>query len=89
MTDKIVNSIISNTSNVLLQNCKFRRRATLGASGVPKNLFIAFLFSDHDVGVQVLQDVGLIQALCCAVSADHKCPGVSTLVLRKVTHGDV
>jgi hypothetical protein len=36
-------------------------RATLGASVVPNKLFLAFLFSDPDVGVQFLKDVGLIQ----------------------------
>jgi hypothetical protein len=42
-------------------------RATLGASGVPNKLFIAFLFSDHDVGVQFWKDVGLITSnvVCC------------------------
>jgi hypothetical protein len=27
-------------------------RATLGANGAPNKLFIAFLYSDHDVGFQ-------------------------------------
>jgi hypothetical protein len=47
-------------------------RATLGAKGVPNKLFIAFLFSDHDVGVQFSKDVGLIPRVWCAVSADCK-----------------
>jgi hypothetical protein len=42
-------------------------RATLGADGVANKLFIAFLFSDPDVGVQLLKDMGLIQSsmVCC------------------------
>jgi len=34
--------------------------ATLGANGAPNTLFIAFLFSDHEVGVHLLKDVELI-----------------------------
>jgi len=39
----------------------------LGANGVPNNFFIAFLFSDHDVGVRVLKVMGLIPSsmVCC------------------------
>ena len=42
-------------------------RATLGANGVVNKLFLAFLFSDLDVGVQFLKDVGLIKScmVCC------------------------
>ena len=42
-------------------------RATLRATGVPNKLFLAFLFSDPDVGVQFLKDVGLIRSsmVCC------------------------
>ena len=42
-------------------------RATLGATGVPKKLFLAFLFSDPDVGVKFLKDAGLIRRsmVCC------------------------
>ena len=41
--------------------------ATLGAIGVPNKLFIAFLFSDHNVGVQFWKDLGLItrNMVCC------------------------
>ena len=41
-------------------------RATLGASDVPKKLFLAFLFRDPDVGV-LLEDVGLVRStmVCC------------------------
>jgi len=35
-------------------------RATLGASFVPNNLFLAFSFIAADVGIQFLKDVGLI-----------------------------
>jgi hypothetical protein len=35
---------------------------TLGANRVVNKLFIAFLFSDPDVGVQLLKDVGLIKS---------------------------
>jgi len=42
-------------------------QATLGATGAPNKLFIAFLFSDDDVGAQFLRDVGLIpnSMVCC------------------------
>ena len=33
-------------------------RSTPGANIVPSKLFLAFLFSDPDVGVQFLKDVG-------------------------------
>lgn len=36
------------------------RRVTLGAKVVPNNFFLAFLLSDHDVGIQFLNDVRLI-----------------------------
>jgi len=36
-------------------------RATLGTSDVRNKLFLAFLFSDLDVGVLFLRDVGLIR----------------------------
>lgn len=62
----------------------------MGANGVPNKLFIAVLFSDHDVGIQFfLWMLGWFQAVRWGVSADHKCPGVSALVLRTVTDGDV
>jgi len=37
-------------------------RATLGANSVVNKLFLAFLFSDPDVGVQFLKDIGLIRS---------------------------
>jgi hypothetical protein len=37
-------------------------RATLGASGVLSKLFLIFLFSDPDVGVNFLNDVGLFRS---------------------------
>jgi len=37
-------------------------RATIGANGVPNKLFLAFLFSDPNVDVQFLKDVGLIRS---------------------------
>ena len=42
-------------------------RATLGANVVPNKLFIIFLLSDHDAGVQFLKDMGLIpdSMVCC------------------------
>ena len=42
-------------------------RATLGANSVSNKLFLAFLFSDPDVGVQFLKNVALIRSsmLCC------------------------
>lgn len=36
-------------------------RTMLGATGVPKKLLIAFLFSDPDVGVRFLNEMGLIR----------------------------
>jgi len=42
-------------------------RATLGANGFANKLFLAFLFSNHAVGIQFLKDVGLIWSsmVCC------------------------
>ena len=42
-------------------------RTTMGPSGVPNKMFITFLFSDHDVGVQFLKFVGLYPSsmVCC------------------------
>ena len=42
-------------------------RATLGTNGVANKLFLAFLFSDPDVGVQFLKDAGLMisSIMCC------------------------
>jgi hypothetical protein len=41
-------------------------RAALDGVGVPNKLFFAFLFSNTDVGVQFLKDVGLIRsAMAC------------------------
>ena len=41
--------------------------AILGATGALNNLFIAFMFSDQNVGVQFLKDVRLIPSsrICC------------------------
>jgi len=64
-------------------------RATLGANSISNKLLLAFLFSDPDVGVQSLKDVTLIRRVWCAVSANHKCPGASILVVRTVTDDDV
>jgi hypothetical protein len=43
------------------------RRTTLGANDVPNKMFLAFLFSDPDVGVHFSKDVGLIRSsvVCC------------------------
>jgi hypothetical protein len=60
-------------------------RATLGANSVSNKLFLAFLFSNPDVRVQFLKYVALIRRVWCAVSADHKYPGASTLAVRTVT----
>jgi hypothetical protein len=40
--------------------------------GCPLNTTIAFLFSDPDVGVQFLKDVGLLEAAWCAVSVGRR-----------------
>jgi hypothetical protein len=39
----------------------------MGANSVPNKLLLAFLFSDPNVGVQFLKDVGLIRRskVCC------------------------
>jgi hypothetical protein len=51
--------------------CSTFGRATLGADSVANKLFIVFLFSDPDVGVQFLKNVGLIQSsmMCCKCSS--------------------
>jgi len=51
-------------------------RATLGADGVASKLFIAFLFSDPDVGIEFLKDVELIQSrmMCCKCGGGY-CSG--------------
>ena len=40
---------------------------TPGTNSVPNKLFLVFLFSEHDVGVQFLKNVGLIPStmVCC------------------------
>ena len=42
-------------------------QATLGANGAPNKLFILFLFTGDDFGVQFSKDVGLIPntMVCC------------------------
>ena len=65
-------------------------RATMGASGAPNKLFIVFLFRGDDVGVQFFLTMwDWIQREWCAVNADHKCPGASTLVFRSFNDGDI
>jgi hypothetical protein len=64
--------------------CPRHSGATLGASGVANKLFIAFLFSDPDFGVQFLKDVGLIEAVWRAVNAGHKFPGASILTCGRL-----
>jgi hypothetical protein len=60
--------------------------ATLAANGVANKLFIAFLFSNPSIGGPVfLKEVGLIPSSMVCLSADHKCPGASTLIVRTVT----
>jgi len=53
-------------SKLYVCSTKFRH-AKLGAKVVPNKLFLAFLFSDREVGVQFLKDVGLIRSsvVCC------------------------
>jgi len=36
-------------------------RASLGDDGKANKLFLTFLFSDEDLGIQVLKDVGLLR----------------------------
>jgi hypothetical protein len=38
------------------------RRDSLGFCGDANKLFMTFLFSDHDIGLQLLKDVGLIRS---------------------------
>ena len=61
----------------------------LAASGVFNKLSIAFLFGALDVGSSFGRMWGWFQALWWAVIADNKYLGVSTLVLKTVTDGDV
>ena len=53
--------------------------ATVGADGVANKLFIAFQFSDSDVGVQFLKDVGLIQSSMGSSASLQPCTGQSNL----------
>ena len=52
------------------------RRATLGAKGFANKLLLVALFSDPDVGVQVLKDVGLIPSnmVCCKCGSHISIP---------------
>jgi hypothetical protein len=52
----------------------------MGATGVPNKLLITFLFSDHDIDVQFLKDVGLIPSsmVCCKCGSQMSwCVGTS------------
>jgi hypothetical protein len=53
----------------------------MGANGVPNKLFIAFWFSEHDVGVQFLNDVGLIPSSMVCSKCGSQCRGASTLLI--------
>ena len=71
MADIRVTSVIQISKRILnskLYVCSTTfRRAKLGAKDVPNKLFLAFLFSDPEVGVKFLKDVGLIRSsmVCC------------------------
>ena len=71
--------------------------ATLGANVLPNKLFLSFLFSDPDVAVQFVKDVGLIRRsmMCCKCGSQmywcvdtnhemvtHDCVGGSHLLLH-------
>ena len=63
--------LLKHTNNAFVKNTYVPsttfERALLGAKGVANKLFITFLFSDPDVGVHFLKDVGLIRSsmVCC------------------------
>jgi len=71
MTDTSVTSIIATYQQQIAAKpyvpAMTYRRPTLGTSGVPNRLFLVFLFSEHNIGVQFLKDVGLIPSsmVCC------------------------
>jgi len=50
-------------------------RTTLGAKDVANKLFVSFLFSDSDVGFQLMKDVGLIKScmLSCKFGSQMSC----------------
>ena len=79
MTDKRVISVIETYQRRLhekpyVPSTTFGR-TTLGANDVANKLFIAFVFSDPDVGVRFLKDVGLIQGSmgCCKYESQMFC----------------
>jgi hypothetical protein len=79
MTDKRVISVIETYQQRLhekpyVPSTTFGR-TTLGANDVANKLFIAFVFSDPDVGVRFLKDVGLIQGSmgCCKYESQMFC----------------
>jgi hypothetical protein len=49
-------------------------RATQGTKGVANTLFLAFLFSKPDVGVQFLKDVGLIRSSMVCGKCGNRMP---------------
>jgi hypothetical protein len=66
MADKRLTSVIPTyqlrlNSKLYVPSTKFGS-ATLGANSAANKLFLAFLCSDSDVGVQFFKDVGLIQS---------------------------
>jgi len=72
MTDTSVTSIIATYQQRIAAKpyvpATAYGRPTLGANGVPNKLFLVFLLSEHDFGVQFLKDVGLIPSsmVCCS-----------------------
>jgi len=51
-------------------------------------LYIAFLLSNHVLRVQFLKEVGRIPSIMKCCKCGHKCPGVSSSVLKTVTDGN-
>ena len=71
MTDTTVTSVIAKYQQRIAAKpyvpATTYGRPTLRANGVPNKLFRVFLFSEHDVGLQFSNDVGLIPSslVCC------------------------
>jgi len=63
--------------------------ATIDANGFVYKLFLAFRFSDTDVGCQFLTQLGLLRVPYCAVSARTKCLGASPIIVTTVSDGHV
>jgi hypothetical protein len=93
MAAERVNSVTSSYQRWLSATpifpAKMYGNATLGANGFANKLFLAFLFSDTNVGAQLTKHVGFLRSSILWWKCGSQMYGVSIIIVTTVSDGHV